>query len=91
MQRSGGRNTQPERRRNKLKRYESRQKELYPGMQNWGNTQGERQQQPGQIDVEPEGQDHILPIPANVPHEGFDIETPLEEISKESSRYDQWA
>ena len=41
MHKSGGSNNQPESKRKKLKRYESRQKDLETGMQNWVNTQGD--------------------------------------------------
>ena len=89
MQRIGGKNTQPERRRKNLKRYESRHKDPEPGIQNWVKTQGDSKLQSGQKGSDPEGQDKILPIPDKIIHEGFDPETPPEEMAKESRGNDQ--
>ena len=77
MQRSGGRNPQPERRSKKLNRFESRHNEPEPGMQNWGKTQDGCQQQSGQGVFDPEGLEQILSIPDKVHQEGFDLKTPL--------------
>ena len=57
MQRSEGRNTQNERMRNKLKHYESSHKDIEPGIQNWGKTQGDRKQKSGQGVSDPERQE----------------------------------
>ena len=89
MQRSGGKNPQLERKSKKLKCYESRRKDPDPGMQNWGKKQGNRQNQSGQGDSEPEVHDQILPIPAKVPPEGFDLKNMAEETAKDSRRDDQ--
>ena len=89
MQRSGGRNTHPERKRKKLKYHDSSNKDTEPGTKNRGNTKGDWQHQSGKGGLETEGQEQILPIPDKVPREGFDLEIPPEDMAKELSRDDQ--
>ena len=67
MHRSGGRNTQPERRSKKLKHYLSRHKDLEPELNNWGKKQGDRQHQSGKGVPETERQEQKIPIPDKVP------------------------